>query len=245
MRIAGATALVTGATGGLGSEFVAQLLDRGASRVYAVAPDATAGTPAPGVVVVDLDVCDPGAVSEVAASAPAVDLVVNAAGLSAYVSLVRGDLAAIRAELDVNVLGTLHVVRAFAPVLRSHGGGAVLNVLSALSFVTVDGAASYAMSKAAAWSLTNGLRLELVRQRTQVTALVVGAVDTAMTSGIGVPKSSAHDVVRRALDGLEAGEIEVLADRSAVMARQLASGDPAEVYPHTVPAQWRRRPVQP
>ena len=106
----------------------------------------------------------------------------------------------------------LRVSQAFAPVLAANGGGALLNVASVASWVTSPALAGYAVTKSAAWSLTNGLRNELRGQKTQVLTLHMAFVDTDMTQGIDGPKSTPEDIVARALDALEAGADEVLAD---------------------------------
>lgn len=121
-------------------------------------------------------------------------LLVNNAGTATNQNLLTGDLAKIRLEMDTHYFGTLNVVRAFAPVLASHGSGAILNVRSVLSWLSYDGANAYAGAKAAEWSLTNGLRLELAGQGTLVTGLYVGAVDTDMMAGFDVEKNDPDDV---------------------------------------------------
>ena len=97
------------------------------------------------------------------------------------------------------------MIRAFAPVLAANGGGAILNVLSRLSWLSFQGANAYAASKAAAWSLTNGIRLELAEQGTQVTGVFLSSTDTDMMAAYDIPKNDPADVVRAALDGLAAG----------------------------------------
>nr|WP_238439192.1 SDR family oxidoreductase [Frankia nepalensis] len=229
MNLTGSTALITGANRGLGRHFAQQLLERGAAKVYA-----TARTPEtidlPGVHVLRLDVTDPASVAAAASVATDVTLLVNNAGVSTATNLVTGDLARVRQELDTNFYGPLAMIRAFAPVLAANGGGAVLNVLSRLSWLSYDGANAYAASKAAAWSLTNGARLELARQGTQVTGVVLSSTDTDMMAGWDIPKNDPADVVRAALDGLEAGALEVLADQESIDAKAALSADPAEVY---------------
>jgi short-subunit dehydrogenase len=154
-----------------------------------------------------------------------VNLVVNNAGISTFTNLVTGDLAGVRREMETHFFGTLAVVRAFAPVLAANGGGAILNVNSALSWFSYDGANAYAAAKAAEWSLTNGVRLELAGQGTQVTGLHVGAVDTDMMAGFEVEKSDPAEVVRLALDGIEAGATEVLADEASAQAKAALAAD--------------------
>ena len=236
MKINGSVALVTGANRGLGRHFAQQLLDRGAARVYATArqPDLV---DLPGAEVLALDIDDPASVAAAAQAAPDVTLLINNAGVSAAQNLVTGDLAEIRRELDTNVFGTLAMVRAFAPVLAAHGGGAILNVLSRMSWLSYPGANSYAVAKAAEWSLTNGVRLELAAQGTQVSGLAMTATDTDMMAGWDIDKNDPADVVRAALDGLEAGHLEILADRDTALAKAALAADPALVYAALLPAR--------
>ena len=229
MKISGSTALVTGASRGLGRHFATQLLERGATRVYATArrPEQV---DLPGVAVLPLDITDPDSVAAVAEAAPDVTLLVNNAGVSLGQNLVTGDLSQIRLELDTNFYGTLAVIRAFAPVLAGNGGGAILNVLSRLSWLSYEGATSYAVAKAAEWSLTNGVRLELARQGTLVSGVLLSATDTDMMAGWDIPKNDPADVVRQALDGIEAGQLEIIADEDTAQARADLSAGPEHIY---------------
>ncbi|MFG1869342.1 SDR family oxidoreductase [Micromonospora arborensis] len=229
MQISGSIALVTGANRGIGRHFARQLLERGAAKVYATArrPEAI---DLPGVETLRLDITDPGSVEEAAAAASDVTLLVNNAGISTFTNLVTGDLGKIRSELDTHFFGTLSMVRAFAPVLGANGGGAILNVLSALSWFSYDGANAYAAAKAAEWSLTNGIRLELAGQGTLVTGLHLGSADTDMTASYDGDKMDPADVVRVALDGIEAGKIEVLADEWSAYVKASLANDPSAFY---------------
>lgn len=229
MNISGSTALVTGASRGLGRHFARQLLERGAARVYATARDPRQ-VDVPGADVLPLDITDPGSVAATAAIAGDVTLLVNNAGVSTFQNLVTGDLDKIRLELDTHFYGTLAVVRAFAPMLAANGGGAILNVLSRMSWLSYDGANSYAVAKAAQWSLTNGVRLELAGQGTLVSAVLLSSTDTDMMAGWDIPKNDPADVVRLALDGIEDGLLEIIADEDTAQAKAALSGDPAVMY---------------
>lgn len=235
MKIAGSVALVTGANRGIGRHFARQLLDRGATKVYATArrPELV---DIPGVEVLALDITDSASVAAAATAAPDITLLVNNAGISTNTNLVTGDLATIRLEMDTHYFGTLDVVRAFAPVLAANGGGAILNVLSALSWFSYDGTNAYAAAKSAQWSLTNGIRLELASQGTQVTGLHLGAADTDISAGYDGEKVDPADVVRAALEGIEAGKIEVLVDEWSSHVKASLAADPSQFYPQTVPA---------
>jgi NAD(P)-dependent dehydrogenase (short-subunit alcohol dehydrogenase family) len=234
VKIAGSVVLVTGANRGMGRHYVEQLLERGAAKVYATArrPESV---DLPGAEVLALDVTDPESVRAAAAAAPDVTFLVNNAGISTGHNLITGDLAVIRRELETNFFGPLTVVREFAPVLAANGGGAVLNMLSALSWFSADGANSYSVAKAAAWSMTNGVRLELIGQGTYVAGVHIGLVDTDMAAGLDLPKSAPADIVRIALDGIEAGLIEIVADDWSAHVKASLSADLALFYPQTVP----------
>jgi len=229
MNIEGSVALVTGANRGLGRHFTEQLLQRGAAKVYATARDPKSIT-TPGVETLTLDLLRPDTITQAAADAADVNLLINNAGVSTYQNLIRGDLAEIRREMDTHFFGTLAVTRAFADILAGNGGGAVLNVLSALSWFSWDGVTSYSAAKAAEWSLTNGTRVELAAQKTQVLGVHLGAADTDMMAGYQGPLLDPADVVRAALDGLVAGSVEVLIDDWSQTVKAALAADPAAFY---------------
>ncbi|MET7709555.1 SDR family oxidoreductase [Micromonospora sp. NPDC005413] len=229
MRIPGSVALVTGANRGIGRHFTRQLLERGATKVYATARNPER-IDIPGVEKLRLDITDPRSVEEAAAVASDVTLLINNAGISTWTNLVTGDLSRIRSEMDTHFYGTLSMVRAFAPVLGANGGGGILNVLSAMSWFSYDGANAYSAAKAAEWSLTNGIRLELAGQGTLVTGLHLGSADTDMSAGHDGEKVDPADVVRAALDGIEAGRIEVLADEWSGHVKASLAEDPSAFY---------------
>ncbi|GHH72636.1 short-chain dehydrogenase [Streptomyces sulfonofaciens] len=230
MQINGSVALVTGGNRGLGEQFVRALLDAGAAKVYAGSRDPRKVT-VPGAVPLALDVTDADSVRAAAEQAGDVALLVNNAGSSTGAGVLDGPLDDFRTEFDTHVLGTLAMTRAFAPALARAGGGAVLNVLSVLSWVTLPPSAGYSAAKSAAWSITNSARLALAGQGTQVTALHVGYMDTDMAANADAPKSDPAKVARLALDGVESGLHEVLADDLSRQVRAGLSGGVAALYP--------------
>jgi len=226
MNIQNSVALVTGANRGLGLAFARELLARGARKVYAAAREPSSIT-LPGVVPVRLDVTRSEQIEALARDAPDVTLLINNAGIIRAGSLLEADaLAAARAELETNYLGPLATSRAFAPILAHNGGGAIINVLSVLSWVALPTTATYSASKAAAWALTNGLRNELRPQGTQVLGLHVGYIDTDMVRAINAAKSTPEDVVQKTLDALEAGREEILADEVSNAVKRGLSAQP-------------------
>ncbi len=226
MQIKNAVALVTGANRGLGLAFAKVLLERGARKVYAAARDPSTLS-LPGVVPVRLDVTRPEQVEAIAREARDVTLLINNAGIVKGTTLLDKDAqATARDEIETNYLGPLATSSAFAPILASHGGGAIINVLSVLSWVAFPGSSTYSASKAAAWALTNGLRNELRGQKTQVLGLHVGYMDTDMAQGVNAPKSNPTEVVRLTLDALEAGRDEILADEVSRNVKRGLSAEP-------------------
>lgn len=211
MDLSGAVVLVTGANRGIGAAFVRLLQERGAAKVYAAARD-VASLQADGVEAVELDVTDAGQVAAAARVARDVQVLINNAGISTGTPLVAGDEASIRREMETNFFGPLRMTRAFAPVLAANGGGAILNVVSALSWFSTPGAGAYAASKAAAWALTDSTRLELAPQGTQVVGVHMGLVDTDMARGMDAPKLTPAALAAAGLDAIESGAQEVLAD---------------------------------
>ena len=227
MKIQGSVVLVTGANRGLGLEFAKQALALGAAKVYAAARDPATVT-LPGVVPVKLDVINVADVAALAVQCPDVTLLINNAGIGRTGGFVQGDAAGLlREQLETNVFGMLHMSNAFAPILGRNGGGAMLNILSILSWVNTPMLAAYGVSKAAAWALTNGLRIELKAQGTQVVGFHAGFIDTDMIRAFDVPKATPQDVVRQAFEAIEAGETEVRVDDAT---RQVKAGLSQGVY---------------
>ncbi|WP_435070505.1 SDR family oxidoreductase [Amycolatopsis thermoflava] len=224
----GRTVLVTGANGGLGEQFVAQALERGASKVYAAARKPKSWNDS-GVQPLALDITDAAAVARAVASAPDVDLVINNAGIAPDGDSISGPEDELRRIFETNFFGTLRVANAFAPVLGANGGGTLLNILSAASWFSIP--TGYAASKAAMWSATNALRVQLRGQGTQVIGLLVGMIDTPMTAGWDVPKVTAASVVAQAYDGVANGALEVLADEPTRELKSRLSTKAEELYP--------------
>jgi NAD(P)-dependent dehydrogenase (short-subunit alcohol dehydrogenase family) len=220
MKIENAVALVTGANRGIGLAFMRELVARGARKVYAGARD-PAAVMQPGVHPLRLDVTQSGDVAAAAELASDVTLVINNAGIAQPGGFLAPDSEDVaRRIFETNFFAMLRMSKAFAPVLKANGGGALLNVLSVASWVNGGELAAYSASKSAAWSLTNALRNELAAQKTQVLALHMAYVDTDLTRGLDAPKSSPEQIVKRALDGLESGLDEVLADELTLQVKR-------------------------
>jgi NAD(P)-dependent dehydrogenase (short-subunit alcohol dehydrogenase family) len=222
-----ATVLVTGGNRGIGKALVEELYARGAGKVYATARDPRTVTH-PDAVPVALEVSDPASVAAAAEQAGDVTILINNAGTASRASYLDSPMDDVRRDMDINFYGPLQVARAFVPVMERNGGGHVLNVHSALSWLA-DGT-PYSASKAALWSQTNSLRLHLRPRGITVTGLHVAYVDTDMTSGIDAPKSSPRDVAVAALDGIESGAHEVLVDDVTRQVKSALSGELEALY---------------
>jgi NAD(P)-dependent dehydrogenase (short-subunit alcohol dehydrogenase family) len=229
MKVEGSVALVTGANRGLGAAFARALLDRGAAKVYAAVrrPETVSDAR---LVTVRLDLTDRASIAEAARIALDATLVINNAGISTRTPIL-GDEDRLRQELEVNYLGPVALSRSFAPVLAANGGGALVNVLSALSWVSFPTSGAYSAAKAAMWNATNALRLELADQHTLVLAVHVGYMDTDMTAHISAPKTSPHVVADATLQAVEAGQLEILADEPTRQVRAALSGPLTALYP--------------
>lgn len=224
----GRTVLITGANGGLGTQFVLQALARGATKVYAAARSPRQWDDAR-VVSLALDITDPISVAHAVAAAPDVDLLINNAGIAPGGDAIAGPVDELRRIFETNFFGTLAVANAFSPVLAAHGGGTLLNILSLAAWISVP--TGYAASKAAMWSATNALRAALEGQQTQVVGLMVGMVDTPMTTQWDFPKVSAESVVTQAYDGIAAGKLEILADETSQGIKTQLSTPAEQFYP--------------
>jgi NAD(P)-dependent dehydrogenase (short-subunit alcohol dehydrogenase family) len=233
MRIDGSVALVTGANRGLGAALTDALFERGAAKVYAAVRRPETITD-PRVVPIRLDLTDPASILDAARLASDVTLVINNAGISTHTPILGAE-EGLRLELEVNYLGPVAVARSFAPALAANGGGALVNVLSVLSWVSFPQAAGYSAAKSAMWAATNSLRQELAQQHTQVLAVHVGYMDTDMAATVTAPKTTPVVVAEATLDALEAGAHEVLADEVSRQVRAQLSGPLTTMYPTLEP----------
>ncbi|WP_314173862.1 SDR family oxidoreductase [Streptomyces winkii] len=225
MELKDAVAVVTGANRGLGRHLATQLVERGA-KVYAAArrPETV---DLPEVTPLRLDVTDEESIRTAARTASDATLLVNNAGISTATPLIAGGLDAVRLEMETNFFGPLAVTRAFSPVIGGNGGGAVLNVLSVLSWWHPAGLGSYAAAKAAAWALTDAAREELAPNGITVSALHVGYMDTDMAAHVPADqKTDPADVAAQALRGIETGQPEILADETTRYVRQSLAASP-------------------
>ncbi|WP_169090442.1 SDR family oxidoreductase [Paenibacillus sp. PL91] len=230
MNISQQVAFVTGANRGFGRHLALELLSRGA-KVYAGARNPQS-IDIPGAIPVKLDITNPQEVAAAAMAAQDVTLLINNAGSATGATLLDGDLDQIQLEFNTHFFGTLSMIRNFAPILINNGGGSILNILSALSWFSSGGSeGAYSAAKAAAWAMTNELRLNLYPQNVRVAGLHVGFMDTDMTSGVEAPKSNPADIAKIAIDGIESDSFEILADEPSRQLQRALAGGVAAIYP--------------
>lgn len=228
MNIQGAIALVTGANGGIGKYYVEGLRAAGASKIYAGARSIDSlkeivAIDSQRIVPIQLDITDEQSVKTAATQCQDVTLLINNAGIGLLQGFISTkDLSSARAEIEVNYFGTLTMCREFAPILKVNGGGAIVNMLTVLAKVNLPMNGSYSASKAAALSMTQGIRAELAAQKTLVVAVMPGTVDAGMSKAFPPPKVAPEEVVRAALQGV-ANEVEDVypGEQAMQMAAQL------------------------
>lgn len=234
MKINHCTALVTGANRGIGRALVSALLDAGARKVYATARDAGKlprfdGSDEGRVVALTLDVTKPADIAEAARAARDVMLLINNAGVLEIGDAAETSAESLRRVFDVNVVGVLETARAFAPVIELNGGGAIANVISVAAFGSMPGFAAYCASKAADWSLTQGLRASLVKKGIAVHAIFPGPIDTDMAAGLSMDKMSPQDCARAIVAAIEAGIEDIFPDPVALRIADAWGRDPQSV----------------
>lgn len=224
-----AVVLITGANGGIGSHLVHEALKRGATKVYA-----TARTPREWdderIVPLRLDVTDRKSIRSAAKAAGDVNVLINNAGTSVSTSgiLTQTD-AEIRANVDTNFLGPVYLTRAFAPILTAHRNAIIIDIHSVASWYAAGGI--YSATKAALWSTTNSLRIELAPAGVHVVGVHVSWVDTPMAAHTTDPKTHPADLVNTVYDAVEAGHYEVLADDASVQVKAALSAPIEALYP--------------
>jgi NAD(P)-dependent dehydrogenase (short-subunit alcohol dehydrogenase family) len=217
MSVADATILVTGANRGIGQALVEEALRRGARRVYAgtrqplVHPDAR-------VTPLTLDVTSAAQIQAAVERVESLDILTNNAGVALYDDL--SDRGVLEQHLAVNLFGTHGVTQAFLPLL-TESGGAIVNNVSLMAIAPLPLTPAYAISKAAAFNLTQSLRALLAGRGVRVHAVLTGPTDTDMTRGFDIPKASAESVARAILDGVENGEEDIFPD---AMSKSIADG---------------------
>jgi len=218
MNVQNSVAVVTGANRGIGKAYVEALVQAGVRRIYATARDITSleetvAIAPERIIPITLDVTNLEQINAFAQTAQDATLLINNAGvLGAGGLFTPTSVETAQWEMTTNYFGTLNMVRAFAPVLKQNGGGTIVNLLSIVSVVNAPIFSSYSASKAALYSLTQGIRAELAQQGTTVIGVFPGPVDTAMAEGVPMDKVAPIEVAKATLQAVEQGIEEVYPD---------------------------------
>jgi NAD(P)-dependent dehydrogenase (short-subunit alcohol dehydrogenase family) len=224
-----AVVLVTGANGGIGTHFVYEALARGASKVYATARNPRTWDDER-IVPITLDVTDSASIQAAAAAAWDVTVLINNAGaIPPSGSLLAVTDADIRANVETNFFGPVFIARAFAPILAAKPESVLVDVHSVASWYA--GAGVYSASKAALWSATNSLRLELAPKGVHVVGVHMGYVDTPMAAHAEGQKMLPAELVAKVYDAVESGQYEVVADDLSAQVRAALSAPVEALYP--------------
>jgi NAD(P)-dependent dehydrogenase (short-subunit alcohol dehydrogenase family) len=244
--------LITGGNRGLGKSLVEELLKTGVRKIYAGSRTLTSSSN-PRVQPLQLDITNAHDIAAAVDTCQDITMLINNAGtylfnpfLTAHSSMEKA-----REEMDTNYFGTLAMVQAFAPVLKKNGGGTIINILSALGWFTIPALATYCASKAAALALTNGIRLELRSQETQVIAVFASFIDAERVKNVDQPKISPELAATNMVEGILAGQEEILADPMSKQFKALFAANPQAVYQQIqqgwnrfIPGSWDPDPVQ-
>lgn len=217
MNIEQRTALVTGANRGIGKALVEGLLKRGVKKVYATArnPDQLPDFEDERVVPIQLDVTSIEQVKSATDIASDVDLLINNAGVAAYTSLLDGPMDLLERDMRTNYYGTLGVTRAFLPALESKHQAAIVNIVSIAAFNNFPVLGGYSASKAAEFSMSQGIRIELAPKNISVHTVNPGPIDTDMAKDFPSDKTSPEETVENIIVALEAGEQDIFPDQGS------------------------------
>ena len=227
MKLENTTVFVTGANRGIGHAIVEALLKQGVKKVYAGARkiqdikfnDAR-------VVPVALDITNREDILSAAAQARDTQVLINNAGVLAFASVVTGDPKDLMSDMQVNYFGTLSMVHTFAPILEKNGGGAIANVSSIVGLAPMAGIGGYSASKAALHSATQAMRKELKDKKISVHGVYPGPIDTDMSKGFDMPKTSAAETASNILAGIASGKEEIFPDAMSIQLGAVYSADP-------------------
>ena len=214
MQLSNKTVLVTGANRGIGKALVTALLDRDVKKIYAAARD-TAKLPASNddrVVALQLDIANIEEVQNAAKVADDIDLLINNAGVAAFTSLLTGPRELIERDMTTNYYGTLDMVREFAPLLEGKEDAGIVNLVTIAAFANFPILGGYSASKAALFSLSQGIRVELAAKGISVHTVNPGPIDTDLAKEFPMEKASAADTAENILDGLANNEADIFPD---------------------------------
>jgi len=226
MNISEAIVFITGANRGLGLALAKEAVQRGAKKVYA-GMRSIENFSENGIVPIEIDVSNTQSVQKAAMLCSDVNILINNAGIAQPDSdpLDPNVIENIKKILDINLFGLIRATQAFAPILKKNAESAIVNILSSVSWEPSLSLASYATTKAAAWSYTNSIRQLLAHSGVNVQGLHVGFIDTDLTRSLDIPKLPAQTVAENVFDGLERNAFEVLVGETTVALKNGLTAD--------------------
>jgi NAD(P)-dependent dehydrogenase (short-subunit alcohol dehydrogenase family) len=231
MDLKNSIVLITGGNRGFGKSIVEELLKADVQKVYA-GSRTLASSSDPRIHPLQLDITNAHDIAAAVDTCQDINVLINNAGTYLFNPFLTAHPSREKAheEMDTNYFGTLAMVQAFAPILKKNGGGMIINILSALSWLTIPALATYCASKAAALALTNGIRIELRSQETQVIGVFAGFIDTERVKHVDQPKISPALAATNLIEGILAGQEEILADPMSKQFKALLAANPQAVY---------------
>ena len=221
MKITDAVVFITGANRGLGLILAKEAVQRGAKKVYAGMRN-TQNFNEQGMIAVQVDVTDPESIEKAVAACGDVNILINNAGIARLnQSPVDAEMATTtRKVLETNLYGMINTTQLFTPILQRNSESYIVNILSDVSWQPSTFLASYAISKAAAWSFTNSTRQWLAQENVHVMGVHVGFIDTDLTQTLDIEKVSPQVVAEHVFDGIEQNAFEVLVGESSQQLKQ-------------------------
>ena len=227
MSVKNKVVLVTGAARGLGASTVRALLAAGAAKVYASARN-VGSLPHFGdsrVVPLQLDITNDASVAGAADVANDVDILVNNAGTMAFSDFVNTPVNVVEADMNTNYYGTIRVIRAFLPQFTGRGSGTIVNVVSILGLAPVPPVGAYSASKAALHSFTQTLRGTVGQSGVKVFGVYPGPLETDLAKNLPIAKATPDEAAANIVRGIEAEELHIFPDPTAVQIGQLWSSN--------------------
>lgn len=206
--------LITGANRGIGQSLVKASLEKGATKIYATSRDLSKmpNFADDRVVSLELDITNNDQISKVAEITKDTQILINNAGVLSQGNILEGEIDSVENDMKVNYYGTMNMMRAFAPILAGNAPAKIVNIVSIVAYSPLPFIAGYSASKAALFSATHSVRIELAKKNITVHSVNPGAIDTDMNKGSDWDMPAPDGIAKIILDKVEAGELDIVPD---------------------------------